>query len=65
MVRILPTPESSSWLFGATLGVSALAALALAGLAGYCAWMRMPVPATHAAAASLIVCRRVRLLLLR
>jgi len=65
MMRSLPATESSSWLFGATISVTALAAVALAGLAGYCFWMNMPIPATHAASASGIVCRGVRLLLLR
>lgn len=65
MVPSYPAPESHPWLFGATLSATALAAIALAGLAVYCAWMSMPIPATHAAAASAIVCRRVRLLLLR
>lgn len=64
-MRYLPMAECTGWLFGATISATALAAVALAGLAGYCAWMQLPVPATHAAVASAIVCRRVRLLLLR
>lgn len=60
-----PSPGTTSWLYGATLGATALTALGLAGLAGYCAWMNLPIPATHAAAGAAIACRRVRALLQR
>lgn len=64
-LRAVPVPAANGWLFGVTIGATALAAAGLACLAAYCAWMNMPIPATHAAAASAIVCRRVRGLLQR
>ena len=50
MWRSLVATENLDWVFGATLAATALTAVMLAGLAGYCAWARMPIPATHAAA---------------
>jgi hypothetical protein len=64
MLRRTLEMDPHTWLFGATLGVTAIVAVGLAGLAVYCAWMGLRIPATHAAFASGIVINRVRRLLM-
>jgi hypothetical protein len=58
MSRTLSVPANDHRLFGATI-FFAVAAVALVAVAGYCAWIKLPVLSTHAAAASVILCRRV------
>lgn len=64
MVRRTAVIDPYNWLYGLTLFATVLASVALAGVAVYCAWLGLRIPATHAAFASAIVMRRVRQLVL-
>ncbi|MBK8255207.1 MAG: hypothetical protein IPK82_21415 [Polyangiaceae bacterium] len=51
--------EDLDWSFGVLLGVAALAAASLAGLAGYCFINQLPQHGTHASFGALLAVRQV------